>query len=738
MVSDGRPPWPQPLSLQLPPVPETPPGPASPSKDSPFAKRKNKDRRVGESADLFRIAALPTRTWSVEGGEAFADKMTEILRKPWGTMRLRPIQAIGLFELAEYGGLFGPLRVGAGKTLLSLLAPTVLQWRLNAGFRPLLVVPASLVEKTQRDHRQLIQHWHITESLKVVSYESLGRVKAAEFLQEYVPDLIILDECHRVRNTKASVTRRFMRYFREVGKIDLSHKHVYCAAFSGTVTKRSIQDYSHILGWCFSPDRKPQPLHFEEMFDWADALDNLKGGNIDPGELRLLCNDEESRLWETNPTRAARQTYRRRLVETPGIVATTESPIDASLFIRAAKPQPSAIRDAAFHTLRTKHETPDGFALADTLEVFRHVREIALGFFYVRVDGKCLDVLEMARQVLQAQPGLSTDDLVCTVFAAGVVRAGREIVDSALAKFELEKRRARGHRDAVFTHALTDPNTLPKQCFDTFREFCDIVQLIFKPPEWWLTPRRLWAKFVREKIKHSRKLDSEYQVRLWVASLEPKDEDDVAAKKFLDDWESVQKQFEPATHPCWLDESVINFIADWAQSHKGIVWVEHRCVGERLSRDFGLRYYSNEGLDGYGNFIDDHADECSFVASIASNKEGRNLQRWCENMIVSPPTTGLAWEQCLGRTHRDGQQADEVTVDLVVSCIEHYLHFCKALSDAEYSEDTLGSSQKLLVAARDFDEHTFWGTGPSWGGGKVLPKADLERKLEREEHEETF
>lgn len=713
---DNGPRWPRPpmqLTLQVPPAPVTSPGPEARKADSPFARRKVKDRRVGDSADLRRITGLPRRTWTREDAEVFADKMTALLKKPWGKMRLRPVQAIGLFELAHYGGLFGPLRVGAGKTLLSLLSATVLQSHKKTGYRPLLLVPAGLLEKTERDWRMLIEHWYVPEVLKIMSYEALGRAKQAEALQDYKPDLVILDECHRVRNTKAACTRRVARYFRELPKIDLSHKHVYCAAFSGTVTKRSLHDYSHILGWCFSPDRRPIPLHFQEMFDWADALDNVKE-NIDPGELRLLCNEEENAIWESNPTLAARQAFRRRLVETPGIVATDESPIDASLSIQALRPAPSEIRDSAFATLRSQCETPDGWALADLLEKWRHAREIALGFFYVRVDAKCLEALERARAVLQGQPQLATEEVIDVVFATGIQRAGREVVTAAEAHERLALRRGRKQRRAIFTHALTDPTTLPEKCRDVFREFCDLMQLLFAPPAWWLNPRKEWAKFVREKLKHSRTLDSEFQVRKWVAALEGKSKDEREAKEKLAEWEEVQKQFAPETFPCWLDDSVLHFIESWARSHRGIVWVEHRCVGERLSKDFGLRYYSNQGRDAHGNFIDDHAEDCSLVASIASNKEGRNLQRWCDNLIVSPPTTGAAWEQLLGRTHRDGQEADEVTVDLLVSCIEHYQQFQKALKDADYIQTTLGSPQKLLLAGRDFDEQTTWGFGPSW------------------------
>src|SRR5678816_4636049 len=101
-------------------------------------------------------------------------------------MTLRPIQALALVEAAETGGLFAPIRVGGGKTLLSLLLPVVL-----GAERPLLLLPAKLIEKTRRAMHALQQHWRIARHTRLVSYELLGRAQAAELLDRFEPDLII-------------------------------------------------------------------------------------------------------------------------------------------------------------------------------------------------------------------------------------------------------------------------------------------------------------------------------------------------------------------------------------------------------------------------------------------------------------------------------------------------------------------------------------------------------------------
>jgi superfamily II DNA or RNA helicase len=89
------------------------------------------------------------------------------------------------------------------------------------------------------------------------------------------------------------------------------------------------------------------------------------------------------------------------------------------------------------------------------------------------------------------------------------------------------------------------------------------------------------------------------------------------------------------------------------------------------------------------------------ICSIASNSEGRNMQAWSTNLVVSPPTSGQTWEQMLGRTHRDGQEADEVSCHLLVSLREQADAFERACRDARYISDSTGQEQKLCYADID-------------------------------------
>lgn len=566
--------------------------------------------RVKQGPGLTRVIHLPRRSWSDEEAANLAAELTEVLKTQWGTMSLRPIQAVALYEIGIHGGLFGPMRVGAGKTLISLLAPAVAFAK-----RPLLLVPAKLLGKTQRDQGELGRHWILPPYLRVMSYEWLGRVQAAEALASYRPDIIIADECHKLKNLKAAVTRRVRRYLNE-------YPLTRVVAMSGTVTKRSLKDYAHILTWCLK-DNRPLPEKYKEVELWADALDERKGQirRAHPGALISLCNEEEKDLWVNGePRRAARQAYRRRLVDTPSVVATRETPIDASLSVEAVEVDVEPATDAAFHTLRLEWETPDGWPISDGIGMFRHARELGLGFYYV-----------------------------------------------------------------------WDP----------------------RPPAYWLAARSAWCSYVRQTIGRSRTLDSELAVALAIRNGVIRDH----GIRLLEDWHEVKKDFEPNTVPRWVDDSVLKFCAKWMQRNNGIVWTEHTHFANRLSSMSGVPYFGRKGLNADKQLIEDHPKGEPLIASVQSNGEGRNLQAWSLNLVTSFPPNGAIVEQLLGRTHRDGQEADEVLTQVVMTCAEHVGAIWQALADSQYVEDSTGSPQKLLVAditAPTADDLTLSKKGARW------------------------
>jgi hypothetical protein len=129
-------------------------------------------------------------------------------------------------------------------------------------------------------------------------------------------------------------------------------------------------------------------------------------------------------------------------------------------------------------------------------------------------------------------------------------------------------------------------------------------------------------------------------------------------------------------------------------------------IGEELARRTGAPYFRQEGLDKQGRNLEAFSDAIKagkekvipIIASIDACQAGFNLQPWHRNLITAPPSGGKTWEQLVGRTHRDGQEADAVEVDVMIGCVENFESWEKALSEAQMAVDAMGDSQKILIA----------------------------------------
>jgi hypothetical protein len=539
-------------------------------------------REVRRTSELARIVGLRRRRWSDAHAEEMARRLTAELKTPNGQMALRPVQAVALAELRAVRGLLAPIRVGAGKTLISLLAATVL-----GSHRPVLLVPAKLKAKTERELTVLRRHWRIHPKIVLVSYELLGRADHAELLERLNPDLLVCDEAHRIKNPKAAVSRRVRRW--------LARGLCVLVAMSGTITRRSLWDYAHLSVCALGAAHAPVPCRWSELEEWSDALDETKGDRtVGVGALERLVGPAEASICD--PVARCRLAFRRRLVETPGVVATEERALGTSLRIQAWHlTQPRAVQEA-LAKLRATWELPDGTPLADALAIWRQTRELALGFWY-----------------------------------------------------------------------RWDPPA----------------------PVSWLRARKEWCSACREVLSgNHRNLDSELQVARAVdAGHYPKLVGPLAR------WRAIKDSFVPNPVPEWISDYAIEACSQWQHREKGIVWIEHRAWGDRWDP-----YYGAQGRNRCGVMIEDADPRFGLGASIASNSEGRNLQAWSKNLITSPPSSGQLWEQLLGRTHRDGQEADEVEATFLVTCPEHLESFAQARRDARYVEQTQGQPQKILYA----------------------------------------
>lgn len=324
---------------------------------------------VRHSPEIERIRALPVR--EVADPRSLVEPMTRILAKDGGSMTLLPLQALALYELALTGGVLGAIRVGEGKTLISALAPTVLESK-----RPLLLVPGSLVEKTYGDLEDLSLHWKILPTIHVYSYDKLSRVGSADYLEQYQPDLLVCDECHALRNGKAAVTRRVRRFMKE--------RNPRAVMLSGSITTSSVRDFAHLSGWALK-EGSPLPRDLESIIEWSRALDRGVGpkSRLDAGALATLYGPEERKLARRDPLTAVRQAVRKRIVRTPGTVVTVQAPSEGTpITIRLIKPDIAVDVEPLLMGMRESYQTPGGVDFAEAKELRKFARQLAVGFYW--------------------------------------------------------------------------------------------------------------------------------------------------------------------------------------------------------------------------------------------------------------------------------------------------------------------------------------------------------------------
>lgn len=410
-------------------VPWSPPPPLLiPAAESPVSaepKTAWQPDQVSLDGDFARIASLPRAPWDeAEDLHQLTDHLTRHLLKPGGDRpcpgghiklkknsvggkivqepvcsvcdtptSLRPIQAAALRALYDVGGVFCSMAVGSGKTNVTLLAPTLLgaQW-------PLLIVKSSSIVPTLATILGTARHWRVhpafirlaTAASKaerkriqdvrpcLLGYEELGRDAGGLKLIKADPDFLALDECQKVKNRSAAVTKKIKRaigHWRKAG----SGRRVAIAALSGSVAGRSFGEYWLPIRWALGPS-SPLPLDLKSFLSWCYALDEKvpELSRLDPGPL---VNLSPGAVGET-PLARARDAYARRFASCPGVISSKDDIPPYGLEITVERfDAPPGVR-AAIKQLRDDWATPDGNEFEHAIELWIRERWLSKGGWY--------------------------------------------------------------------------------------------------------------------------------------------------------------------------------------------------------------------------------------------------------------------------------------------------------------------------------------------------------------------
>lgn len=657
---------------------------------------------VDWSTDLKRIVEMPRRTLDDEDPRA-ARVWTDHLRRQrtdqcdcdarWGERypddhelrgqiipgsgcirELKPIQGWALEECYDAHGLLGILGVGHGKTGLDILLPWAMFPKKAA--RPseckvvLLLIPPKLKRRFfTKDYPQWAAHFEVPNLagltgpsfkpdgrpiLEVVTYSELSSKKNTDLLKRLNPDGVIADEAHKLKDPSAARTKRFFRIFTAEAIAASGKPKPLYVPMSGTITDSSIKEYGHHARHSLG-EKSPVPIHEPTLDEWAAALD-VADRPAPPGRLAILCA----------PGETVHQGFARRLFDTHGVITTKSASVKCGLEIEAIEPPPMPLQvQEHLENIRELEVRPDGEESDGAMTTANWAREMASGFY-------------------------------------------------SYWAFPKEFKKLCPHGD---------------NCPDTY-EGCPAVKLI----QDWFRARKMWNKAVRMKLKFSREfLDSPDLLKhaavrwfegyehkgvkyppkthqessrhpkggplpVWDSSVELPSGQSV--ETWLP-WAEIKDKVDPDPRTKWVDEFLVNACVEWGKKNVGIIWVEHKDFGRKLSAALKTTFY-----DGGGKDPELDADgKKTIVCSIRANAEGSNLQKlFFKNLVAHPPSSGLTWEQMLGRTHRQGQRASEVECDVFLHTEETRRAFDVARRRAFYIQTTTRTPQKLCLATIDLSK----------------------------------
>lgn len=154
---------------------------------------------------------------------------------------------------------------------------------------------------------------------------------------------------------------------------------------------------------------------------------------------------------------------------------------------------------------------------------------------------------------------------------------------------------------------------------------------------------------------------------------------------------------ERVQHPVRLDDYKVRKAVEWGLGKGcGIIWVHHQELVHWICEAAPAFVPARAGDLA---IMDPKNKDKVFVASMSAHGTGKNLQHFSHQIFVQWPRPANHAEQVIGRTHRPGQEADEMTVELLMGIDFDHQLFCATLADALYIELTTGAQQKILYGS---------------------------------------
>jgi len=607
--------------------------------------------------------------------------------------RLNVYQASAITTIEKYNGMLGPIGVGKGKTLISLMAAQHF-WD-EACRKIILCIPPDLMHqflyvdipwarkrihlnvplfpmggKTLEKRRELYKSKR--KGCYIVPYSCLSNRDAVAMLEAINPEAWILDEAHKLARRQTARTKRALKF--------LDKENAYVVAMSGTITGKRIADYHHLALRALG-DRTPLPKSAVHAGEWGKILDaDGQGGNSRPIQGLVKWARENYPEDEYPYGQAgARRAYHHRLRSMPGVVATKEDDIGVSLTIKnipvkdhKSHPDWTELRDH-MDAVRNDFITPNGDDIEYAIHTWKWLFELSAGF-YNELYWEDEETLAKRKNVDLAQ--------------------AKDMLEGAKVYHELLQGY---HRD--------------------LRQFIQGANLLHLD-----TPLLVASHFATKGMQGIPRTWG-YVYDSWVAKEEA-------------DFEGRPDRASRAVRVC---DFKINTAIDWAKAlnKPAIVWYHHKAIGDWLAdtcKEEDLDYvHCYSGPEGNRKIAEAVAKPRKLIlASITGHGTGKNLQSYQHNYFMQFQRGAKAAEQVIGRTHRTGQLADELIMHTNNTTLFDAENFAAMLTDSLYIQQTTGNPMKTVFANYDPTPRIFPSAVLNERGYHVAKLSPEDQKLLRE------
>lgn len=594
--------------------------------------------------------------------------LAETLATGW---KLHNLQCEAGAAYERFHGLFAQVGVGWGKTLITLMCAykaytkglKKILLHVPANVRPQLVGVDIKVARTRIPFNMPVHDLggrNITErrmlatsnkkGLYIMPY-SLLSAQDAEFILETIrPELIIVDEAHNLSSRGSARTKRLLAY------VD-RHKPEGIA-LSGTITKKTVRDYFHLIKWCLKEyNPLPNGLHLAD--EWGAVIDSGASGVYGEGDsgaargatgplMPLIRWGQRSFPQQQFPSTIAgfRKAFKLRKDTAPGVISSDDASISTSLVIqncpvenREKAPGWKELTDLT-KKIEDEWTTPNGDEIEHAIHMWKWLNEMWGAGFYNQLVWPSTEKYADRKKISKGE------------------------AEDILAKCRL-------HHEAGQVYAKELRIWLGKESFPG----CDTPFLVG-----------------REMAKNKAANVSNILYEKWL------------------DWKRLDFEGRPDrdSHAVRVCSFKIDAAVAWAEEIQGskdakggIIWVHHQEAGvwcyEGLVKA-GVQAIHCPAGDRFNQMIIDHQYKHHIVvASITAHGTGKNLQHFQNNYFLQWPRDASAAEQVLGRTHRVGQLADELVMNTNMTVEFDQLNFAACLNDSLYIHQTT-QRQKLIYS----------------------------------------